>query len=493
MRLWIELVPSRPSASEIVFTEDSPSQPGLAVLQSCPAFVGLGFGDVLEFAYLDDEGQEAEDPEDGIPTARSIAVRSPRRSLVFSVEGKDKVVDEIAAALGQRCLDAGADGEGILEGLGAVCVPEAHSATDQAAWGWAKAQEVSARADVSRKARSALEKGQAQIQWFVTSVPEMGKHAPGMLPVDQPTEQEELKVALARAQALFKASRDDEALALLQRSASQGNPLALVQFMMECAGRGEWGRALALSYWTEFSGMWDECPPHLDEAEWHLAAEESAGLGLAISACARLALDHPSLEPELLTIIGFGAMQESDLPLDPTAALRRGADLGSVNALATFLWLSATAGDAVEGSALFERFRPPDVPLQDRLAHAATEGSDSVAMAVELLELLVEDVKSSPVDAWSNAQTNAGLLYAMSGDDARALELWKQADGSLEAKVWPAVLQAFNGDLAGGKAAAEGLLSEDEWEELLSELSCDCGPWFDRWRETVQQIRPASL
>ncbi|MBU6151992.1 MAG: hypothetical protein KGR25_11115 [Chloroflexi bacterium] len=170
MRVWLPLTDRHGllGSSETVFATDATDGPGTATLESCPVGVGLGFDDVVEYACLlsIEDWPDGVDEEEGVPTVIGVRRRSGRRSLVFEVTAKEKYVDEITEAIGQQCLDQGADGEGTLPGTGMVCVPLEHSGSDASSWAWLKAQEAAVKTQLSGTAGRALKKGQAQVRWY---------------------------------------------------------------------------------------------------------------------------------------------------------------------------------------------------------------------------------------------------------------------------------------------------------------------------------------
>lgn len=493
MRVWLPLTdrPGFLGDSEIVFARDATDGPGTATLESCPVGVGLGFDDVVAHARLVsiEDWPDGVDEEEGVPTVIGVRRRSGRRSLAFEVMAKEKHVDEIAEAIGQQCLDQGADGEGALPGLGLVCVPLEHSGSDASTWAWLKAQEAAVRSQLPGRAGRALTKGRARVRWYFTSVPEMGIEAiPGLRSSHMPVSGQGVEVAVHEANLLFERGSVREAMDVLEASAIRGNPLSLARLALECAATGEWGRLLAMMYWAELGQTWEECPEHLDDGEWEQARDGVRATASMLDAVARFVLDYPAVEAELLEEICGWTEDFPALQMSPIRLSQRAAEKGSVNGLCTWLWAMLKAGDPSSAIEAFERFDRPVASLSSRLKDISPADDDAKQVRSALKERGAwHDGKGARV--WAEVQANAGLAHALQGSDDKALALWADAAGSSEeARVGPAVLLAFKGDVVAGRALARDAITAQEWEPILAGMAGDCSPVFTKWREAAQAV-----
>jgi tetratricopeptide (TPR) repeat protein len=533
MRLWLALEDWNGFSSEVVHVREV--GPRLVVLDNCPAFAGLGIGDELVWAFVEDpydwaddgvvigdvdgagklvrddnweaNEDEEEEEEDGLPTAVRVNRRSPRRSFNFTARvnantDADSVLDEdaadslrelLAGEFGQQCLDSGADGGGTMPGSGTVCVPEQESGSDAQAWAWMASQKELTRERLSGRTKAAVDSGEAEILWQFTSVPEMGEGTvPGVRLPGQAIA--ELEDAHERAFALIEQGSTDQALDLLQASALLFDPWSLAALMLECATAGQWGRASAISYWVKISGMSEECPEHLPLDQWEETAPLAQNFVRWTEEASFLCMDSPVLEPELLLALAYLVPEEVPA-LEPARAraMDRAARMGSVTALSTLIWEELPSGDPAKSLAVFETYGPSPLSLPDKLASVPA----SIARAYpDLFQFLGEIVPDAPgEDEWANAQSNAGLAYAMLGNEDRALELWaKAASGSFDARLWPAVLQVVNGGAEGSRNLDDLLIPKAdlaavlEGLEELEGIEGECGPWFARWRQAAQEV-----
>lgn len=258
-----------PASSEIVFGEAVDVEStgfGTYRLQNCPLFVACGIGDLVRVQAGDDDPEFEDGVYLGIPVVREVVERAPRYTLSFEPSasptygGKEKkawkAFDELAAAVGQLCLDSGGDGvAGPSRASGVIACPDRLDAN--ASWQWVHEMTRTALAGLSKSTRKEFSDG-LDLVWNFASVPELGIGVPpGMVSQEWagPYDPEEATLpgieATSRLGAeLCEQGRFEEALVLLQKDALRDNPSSLASFLWVCLERGQHVRARAFTKWT---------------------------------------------------------------------------------------------------------------------------------------------------------------------------------------------------------------------------------------------------
>lgn len=507
-RVWIPLSDNRPASNEIVFA--TPDSSGDYVLNSTPVWVAMGFQDVVTVRAVVDfddwfngredfgkwEEWEEQGAEEALPFVTALKARSERITLVFEISGsaKAKVLNEISAALGQQCLTAGADGEGVGENAGLVGVPSEFCQTHTAAWRWLFEQFAKITPELSKSARRALAKKNAWLAIYFAIVPQMSTDfIPGLRGSISPGIDGSFQQVNRQAHDLEVNSDSLSAVRLLERSAYEGNPHALVGFMMRAITNGMPGWALAAEYWFSIGGFWDDQPSHIDDDEWDKVAEVLQPTVHLLGGLAHLYTSDPAWEPQVLLGVGTAALSVGDLAF-ASLACSRSTELQPVNwAIAPLMWIELMRGNAEKAIAVF------DSKYEPRFSAPAMPRLESNPMFDDVLAVFKQAQQPDfQEEERLNLLTNAGLAYALIGNQEKAVEFWNQASQSAQARLFLAVLPAFNGDVAQGVEEAKRTLSRRDWAGLEPELEEAFGlsPGqtdrnFRRWFDTVREIQLA--
>jgi len=503
-RVWIPLSDTRPNDNEIVFA--TPDSSGDFVLNNSPVWAAMGFQDSVRVRGIVDFDDWIDGREDSVewgegagdealPFVTALERRSDRVTLVFEISGsaKEKVLSEISAALGQQCLDVGADGEGIGENTGMVCVPSEDCNSHTDAWRWLVDQFAVVTPELSKAARGALAKEKAWLSIYFANVPQMStEFVPGLRGSVSLVANQSLQEIIREAQNLEAASGPLSALQLLERSSYAGNPRALVSFMMRAIANGTPGWALAADYWFSIGGFWDEQPSHIDDEDWNEAVELRP-TGNVLGGLAHLYASNPAWEPQILYALGAVALSIGE-PDFSSFALARSSEMQPVSwVVASLMWVEIMHGSEEKALKIF------DSKYDSIGADPYMPGFESNPMFDDVLPLFgaMQDPGFQEEERL-NLLSNAGLAYALSGNDEKAVEIWNQASQSAQARLFLAVLPAFNGDIAQGIQTAKQTLSRRDWEVLEGELeeafglmSAKSNANFRRWFETARGIQSA--
>jgi len=149
----------------------------------------------------------------------------------------------------------------------------------------------------------------------------------------------------------------------------------------------------------------------------------------------------------------------------------RAASMGQPNALATLIWQLMLQGDARRAVAAFEDYFPR---IDDWRAQQE------------------EFIQEETYPQSANCMSNAGLAYAALDHTDTALRLWVEAaaDDHVEAKAYPGVLLAREGDtgralkMFGKLTASEQEAFRHDMEEVLEQGSA----WFEAWARDALDI-----
>jgi hypothetical protein len=504
-RVWIPLEQSRASSNEIVFADPLVGDDRQYRIASNPVFAAIGYDDVVDVRDLADvdawiAGQEEpSDTEESLPFVTALRTRSPRVTLVFSILGNAKanVIDEISERLGQQCLDNGADGEGLGNATGIVCVPTDFSQFHGQAWQWLFDQLTALTPQLSRSAQSALEKDKAWLSVYFADVPEMSTVVvPGLRSRReerkylQPDEvYEDLDLAVTTASELFSSGSDAEALRVIEHSAYLGNPLSLLHLMLRTIAAGLPGWALAADFWFEVGSYWDDCPSELNPYVWDDEVDDYRNYASTLQAAARLYASEPRHEADVLAVTGTIAYLLGQHHL-AKGVLLRAANSGLTEAMAPALWIDSIIGDPSESLAVFERAHYPQVSSPDLPPLPRSPMFD------DAFKELLSNARNSGAPERSNVLSNAGLAYALSGNPLRAQELWQEAEAFVEARWYSAVLLAHQGNMEGAVDRANALIHAEDWSSLEDGvidipdefLESQLRPEYVAWMESAQEL-----
>jgi len=151
-------------------------------------------------------------------------------------------------------------------------------------------------------------------------------------------------------------------------------------------------------------------------------------------------------------------------PYEAMAGFDRAASKGQPNALASLIWTRTLLGLMEDAVAAFENYFPRVNIWMDSIT------PDQQALCMPQLP---------------NCKSNAGLAYLALGNRAEALRLWSEAgaDGHPEAKFYPAVVAARDGDHKRAKKIMNWL-SPSEIADLkmdMGEVMSEGTGWFSEW------------
>jgi tetratricopeptide (TPR) repeat protein len=149
----------------------------------------------------------------------------------------------------------------------------------------------------------------------------------------------------------------------------------------------------------------------------------------------------------------------------------RAASMGQPNALATLIWMLMLQGDPRSAASAFEDYFPR---IDDWRARQE------------------EFIQEETYPQTANCMSNAALAYAVLGQTDTAFRLWVEAaaDDHIEAKAYPGVLMAREGDVERAVKIMRKLTPDEretfrsDMEEVLEEGS----GWFEAWARDALEI-----
>ena len=151
-------------------------------------------------------------------------------------------------------------------------------------------------------------------------------------------------------------------------------------------------------------------------------------------------------------------------PYEAMAGFDRAASKGQPNALASLIWTRTLLGLMEDAIAAFENYFPRVSIWMDSIT------PDQRALFLPQLP---------------NCKSNAGLAYLALGNRAEALRLWSEAgaDGHPEAKLYPAVLAARDGDHKRAKKLLKRLSPSEivDIQQDMGEVISEGTGWFSEW------------
>jgi len=151
--------------------------------------------------------------------------------------------------------------------------------------------------------------------------------------------------------------------------------------------------------------------------------------------------------------------------------LDRAASMGQPNALATLTWILMLDEQPEQAVAVFEKYFP-------RIEAWMAEQDDFI--------------QSETNPQVANSKSNAGIAYAALGRNYVALRLWQEAaaEGHIEAKAYPAVLAARNGDTRRARKTLKQL-SKDERADFrgdMEQVLAEGSGWFEAWARDALEL-----
>ena len=151
-------------------------------------------------------------------------------------------------------------------------------------------------------------------------------------------------------------------------------------------------------------------------------------------------------------------------PYEAMAGFDRAASKGQPNALASLIWTRTLLGLMEDAIAAFENYFP-----------RVSIWMDSIT----------PDLREYFLPQLPNCKSNAGLAYLALGNRAEALRLWSEAgaDGHPEAKLYPAVLAARDGDHKRAKKLLKRLSPSEivDIKQDMGEVISEGTGWFSEW------------
>lgn len=174
-------------------------------------------------------------------------------------------------------------------------------------------------------------------------------------------------------------------------------------------------------------------------------------------------IQDPDADEIELNNAAFVCLQDGH-PYEAMAGFDRAASKGVPNALASLIWTRTLLGLMEDAIAAFENYFP-----------RVSIWMDSIT----------PDQREDFLPQLPNCKSNAGLAYLALGNRAEALRLWSEAgaDGHPEAKLYPAVLAARDGDHKRAKKLLKRLSPSEivDIQQDMEEVFSEGTSWFREW------------
>jgi|GEM_PF-40814 len=153
------------------------------------------------------------------------------------------------------------------------------------------------------------------------------------------------------------------------------------------------------------------------------------------------------------------------------ALFDRAASMGQPNALASLIWHRMLLGLIEDAIAAFENYFP----------------------RVNIwMDSIIPELRAALLPQLPNCKSNAGLAYLALGNRDEALRLWSEAgaDGHAEAKLYPAVLAARDGDHSRAKKLLKRLSPPEivDLKKTMGGVISEGTGWFSEWAGDVLRL-----